>query len=135
MIQSRAPYLKGSIAQKNSFRVSFLSGNFRLRLAGLNEIAVDLLLVQFDDFKSRRALANPVPVDSADEAHDVICRSRRTKDAARREIADPGTEQPNETGDVVDVSMTDKNVGDLMRNSRGQPAFTQIEQKAAPLVL
>ena len=37
--------------------------------AGLrNMIAVDLLLVQFDDFKSRRALANPVPVDSADEA-------------------------------------------------------------------
>ena len=43
---------------------------------------MDLLLVQLDDFKSRRALANPVPVDSTDEAHDVICRSRRTKDAA-----------------------------------------------------
>ena len=53
--------------------------------AGLrNMIAVDLLLVQFDDFKSRRALANPVPVDSADEGQltQVAARPMRKEPRA-----------------------------------------------------
>jgi hypothetical protein len=92
MIQRHSSYLKSGITQENPFRGQFVTNNLRLRDAGLDSVAVDLLFMHLGNFKSGSALANTIPVYSPDESHDVVCQSRRAEDAARGEVADSGTQ-------------------------------------------
>ena len=65
----------------------------------------------------------------------MLCQSRGTPEATGGGQAKARAQQPEETTDVVEMGMSDKDIRNLVGDTgREAPSFPQVKQQAAPLL-
>src|SRR5690606_40168777 len=81
--------------------------------------------------RSTLSLHDALPIYSADQTRDIRRETGRTMDSAHRRFADPETQQPQESADMVDVRVRDEHVGDRVRGPRVE--LGRIDRKSTRL--
>jgi hypothetical protein len=135
MIQHRRAHPKFCIAQQHAIIYRLLAKRLHPAMACLDPKSNQPISMYLRHLKARSSITDAIPTDAPYHALDVVCETRRAKQAAGDEVTQSQAHEPHEAADVIRMGMADENVAHLVHHACRQASrLAEVEQQAAASV-